>query len=295
MTTLHRNLTGTELHEPKPHTHAEADITDMGDYLLRGGGNRYLTETIILDPGVRIDAEDNGAGATENLISRDGSDVTQVGHTDYDTNINSATQPTWGTKTLATLTNLAGYSPLGHSHPGYLENTAGPSDPLTGDLFLDVTSEPGVFLREAGSATSYSSIVDNGGLFEIDKHEPTGSATISIRPFPDDEAGASIIRLFSGVDTSGTVTLRLYDGTGPGHIQHEFDCGTGAADIAAYNAGDTNIGAGGGRTILGAPASAGATLFNGSISFYLDESGNNLKVEVKYSDGTAKTGTLALT
>jgi hypothetical protein len=41
-----------------------------------------------------------------------------------------------------------------------------------------------------------------------------------------------------------------------------------------------------------APADGGLT--NGSISLYLDEAGNNLKVRVKYSNGTLKTATIAL-
>ena len=37
-----------------------------------------------------------------------------------------------------------------------------------------------------------------------------------------------------------------------------------------------------------------SALENGSISFYLDEGNNQLKVRVKYSDGQLKTGTIAL-
>jgi hypothetical protein len=45
-----------------------------------------------------------------------------------------------------------------------------------------------------------------------------------------------------------------------------------------------------------APTSTPAALLtNGQISFYLDEVGNKLKVAVKYSDGTSKTGEIALT
>lgn len=45
---------------------------------------------------------------------------------------------------------------------------------------------------------------------------------------------------------------------------------------------------------LRAPASAPTTarMNNGSLSFYLDEGGNNLKVTVKYSGGTVKTATI---
>jgi hypothetical protein len=46
--------------------------------------------------------------------------------------------------------------------------------------------------------------------------------------------------------------------------------------------------------VQGAPPSAlaDARLNNSNISFYLDESGNNLMVKVKYSGGTVKTGTV---
>jgi hypothetical protein len=41
-------------------------------------------------------------------------------------------------------------------------------------------------------------------------------------------------------------------------------------------------------------APADADLVASQISFYLDESGNNLKVKVKYAGGTVKIGTLAV-
>ncbi|SRR5260370_2922873 len=46
------------------------------------------------------------------------------------------------------------------------------------------------------------------------------------------------------------------------------------------------------RTPAVAPTDANLT--NSSISFYLDEAGNNLKVRVKYSSGTLKTATVVL-
>lgn len=52
-----------------------------------------------------------------------------------------------------------------------------------------------------------------------------------------------------------------------------------------------------GRTFQAAPASAptDGNLAAAQITFYLDESGNNLKIRVRYSDGTTlKTGTVAL-
>jgi len=50
-----------------------------------------------------------------------------------------------------------------------------------------------------------------------------------------------------------------------------------------------------GAVALGAPPSAPASLGNSQLSFWLDEHGNNLKISVKYSDGTLKSATIPLT
>lgn len=58
----------------------------------------------------------------------------------------------------------------------------------------------------------------------------------------------------------------------------------------------TKVGADGrfyGRSPNAAPTDA--NIGNNQYSFYLDEAGNSLKVRVRYSDGTYKTGTIALT
>jgi hypothetical protein len=57
---------------------------------------------------------------------------------------------------------------------------------------------------------------------------------------------------------------------------------------------DTNLFAG--RFFQSAPATAptDTDLLNNTVSVYLDEAGNNLKVRVRKSDGTYKTATVAL-
>lgn len=66
--------------------------------------------------------------------------------------------------------------------------------------------------------------------------------------------------------------------------------------IQAYRSDGRAILGDGSRAMIGAPNSApnDALLPTSSISFYLDQVANNLKVRVKYSDGTFKTGTVAL-
>ena len=46
-----------------------------------------------------------------------------------------------------------------------------------------------------------------------------------------------------------------------------------------------------GAVAIGAPPSAPANLDNSQISFWLNERGNQLKISVKYSDGTPRSGT----
>jgi hypothetical protein len=50
-----------------------------------------------------------------------------------------------------------------------------------------------------------------------------------------------------------------------------------------------------GAVALGAPPSAPANLNNSQISFWLDERANQLKICVRYSDGTVKSAAIPLT
>ena len=69
---------------------------------------------------------------------------------------------------------------------------------------------------------------------------------------------------------------------------------TGVAGMALYGHGRLKVT---GRSYLGTPTSppVAGDLDNGSISFYLDQASNRLKVRVKYSTGVLKTATIALT
>ena len=69
--------------------------------------------------------------------------------------------------------------------------------------------------------------------------------------------------------------------------------GTTSPDTTLHVDGDAILD---GQVVIKAANSAidDDTLSNNNISFYLDEGNNQLKVRVKYSDGTLKTGTIAL-
>ena len=61
----------------------------------------------------------------------------------------------------------------------------------------------------------------------------------------------------------------------------------------AHNGTDAVLGSGKGGLIASGPAAAPTLTANSQFSIYFDEGGHNLKVTCKYSDGTAKTATIA--
>lgn len=144
-------LEGDTLYADISHTHVVADITDFPplDYLPLGGG--VMTGHIVLDPGVRIDAEDNGVGAVEPLLYMDGADKIHLGgYGSYPIEINGSTarpqyKPGIGVAVdLALLSDVGGGGVTDHGaltglsdddHPQYLNETRGDARyPQIGDL-----------------------------------------------------------------------------------------------------------------------------------------------------------------
>jgi len=113
----------------------------------------------------------------------------------------------------------------------------------------------------------------------------------------------STIRLKSATGSGPSIELQTAAAAAtPNILPLETDTDTGvgraAADQLSLIAGgvegvrlheDTSL-----WVVQRAPASApaDAVLFNGTVSFSLDESGHNLLVKAKYSGGTVKTGTV---
>lgn len=147
--------------------------------------------------------------------------------------------------------------------------------------------------------------VDNSGIIKPYSHiTPNADNTVTVGATDKRLAGVNIdtvngIRIWNNPTPTDTYPLtKLTDKLwfGPGGTGSDIDTNLyrGAANLLKTDDA-LNIQ---GRQYLGSPNSAptDSDLFNGSISLYLDEAGNNLKVRVKYSDGTTlKTGSIALT
>jgi hypothetical protein len=171
----------------------------------------------------------------------------------------------------------------------------GSSTSTEGDVYIDSASDPSIVLRESADTTSYSLIQDaSDDVMNIRKYNNSGTAAIRVDPMPSDNSSNSEMHFFRNTNTSGNCSIILYEGDTTADYNTILS-GADGDTILNLIGGDCEIGEGGGRTIIGTPASSGATLFNGSVAMYLDESGHNLIFEVKYSGGTTKTGTVALT
>lgn len=275
MTTLHRNLTGTELHEPKPHTHTESEITDLDHTDAAAVHVAVADEIHNALPAPGLNANDLF------LVERSESSW-QKGAAAISDIIGVVTPAT--DLLYPAIDDLDDYLPL----------TAGETKPLTGQLWMTSVS-PTIRLTDTNIPSLFI-FSATGGEAKIEHYATSGvDSNISLNTYLSDSSDSQYINFFrnTNLPAGGSTAVRFYGGSSGG-VYNLFDCDGGDVELCK-ECGDMTVGEGGGRAVLGAPASAGATLFNGSISFYLDESGNNLKVEVKYSGGTTKTGTLALT
>lgn len=197
------------------------------------------------------------------------------------------------------------------SFGGISEGTSGQVLTSTGvgsaPTFQDAAGGSSLFpLTGTGTATG-DVVGDLGGnsLSIVNGNVGIGSAPLSYELFKVSDGVNNLLFIdktnyeayIGATDGIGNGFLRIFsNGAGP-----EYDflliAGNGSNDVSV--AGDaianTIVATAGGGIALSAPASTTASILsNGQISFYLDEVGNNLKVAVQYSDGTTKTGTVAL-
>lgn len=80
----------------------------------------------------------------------------------------------------------------------------------------------------------------------------------------------------------------ILDIAGDTYINGKLGIGTTSPKTKLHSITDTIVGCAG-------AAQADVSLGNSQVNIWVDESGNNITFKVKYSDGTVKSGTVALT
>jgi hypothetical protein len=220
-----------------------------------------------------------------------------------------------------------------------------------GGLYLDKTTSPSIYLREAGSTTDYTRMYDDGGSMRIERFDVGGHSYLYLDADTSHPAGGGFVNVGRYTNAALGAILRLFEGDGTTTIQTQFRASgynsyinsqggnlvvgstttpnekfevhggsiliqnnqsykaedtSGTNHVLAFI--DTNDLVNFGNTSLrssirsldvvkiDAPSSApaDATMSNGEVAFWLDESGNNLSFKVKYSSGTVKNGSVAV-
>lgn len=96
-----------------------------------------------------------------------------------------------------------------------------------GNLYLDKTADPTIFLREGASTTNYSSIKNTqANLLTIQHLTAAADSYIRIEPTVGDGTSAAYVQFFRGTDTTGVPSLKMYEGNDTTTIHHEFFTGS---------------------------------------------------------------------
>ena len=145
-----------------------------------------------------------------------------------------------------------------------------------------ILSGQGFCMGGVNSSFGSSGVAANSQSYLVDVYQTQPAIGLSLRSSKGGAAGVVVKIGTSEAPHANAELVRIGHGLGYASTSD----GTAVAKFM----GDNTV-------ILGAKNTAptDANLMAGSISFYLDETGHNLKVRVKYADGaTLKTGTLAV-
>lgn len=183
--------------------------------------------------------------------------------------------------------------------------TSGASDPTSPTLYVTNPAGGGThnshvasfILTSTGNtlATALNVVSSNeaNSAMWLTGHETTRGTLKIAHVGKDDASDANASAISIDLQTAGTASQGIFmdatDGATTGNLL-EIRNGGGSANRLRLTA-DGNLII---KAPSAAPASTSPPMFNGSIQFWLDEAGNNLKVIARYSAGTVKSGSVAL-
>jgi len=255
--TLHKNLAGAHLHDPKAHTHEEVDITDLSAIHDDVDGEiAAITEKVAPIEADLILIEDSDASNAKKYIEIGNlpGGIAEAIHSDVANEITAITakeildaadellledSANSFNKKAVTAANIAAYIEAALNGP-WLPLSAGPSYPLTGDLCNYDPSDPTIILAQSGAATQYAKIFDNyNNSLHIQRYSPANSS-IHISPVNTSLTGDVSVGLFLETETAGNSDFLIYRGIGTAEVNHRFRA-NGNTDLCLAT-GDINIG-----------------------------------------------------
>jgi len=233
--------------------------SDLSAYLPLAGGT--MSGSILLGSGLAIDT----SAAHDLLLKRNGTTVFS-----HDGNVGELLGPlranggfgadfqVWdGTGWVsAVYMNGATNLELGDSAKNLILTATGveiPTGDVTieeGNLYLDKTSNPSIFLRQGGSATDSSVIYDSGTRLRIDRDDPNGHCYIDINPESGHASGGGFLQFGRYANNAIGMLFRIFEGDGTTTYNHTLRS-------SGY---DSQICSTGGSLVIGGTAAAGALL-----------------------------------
>ncbi|HET6454546.1 MAG TPA: hypothetical protein VFI02_09100, partial [Armatimonadota bacterium] len=101
-----------------------------------------------------------------------------------------------------------------------------------GNLYIDKTSDPTIFLREGGDTSNYSALINpDDAQLQIQHTRASGDSFIALDPIVGSGTDDAEVRLFRTTNTNNTVDLVLYQGDGTATVAHSFRADSGDIDL----------------------------------------------------------------
>ncbi|MHC4301638.1 MAG: hypothetical protein ACYS7Y_30595 [Planctomycetota bacterium] len=121
----------------------------------------------------------------------------------------------------------------------YLPLTAGSSNPLTGNLYID-KANAALYLRHNG-ATDYTLQSDSALVYAVTKVVDSGQPVIRLDPYPADGTSSALVQMFRTTNTSGTPALAIYLGNNTSTEQHRLEATATGDAVFCRQGGNVTI------------------------------------------------------
>ncbi|HET6453322.1 MAG TPA: hypothetical protein VFI02_02860, partial [Armatimonadota bacterium] len=230
--------TALHIHDSRYYTETEIDI-DLAAYLPLAGGN--MTGNLFLDnasPALQLRPSGSVTGYGHLLSGATETQLRQWSTTSADIHLSpmgngvgfysnvmlfrySNSQYSQFLMHLGDGTGTVQHTFRGDSGDISLCQQGGNLTVEEGNLYLDKTVDPTLFLREGGSANDYGAIIaPDAAQIQVRHYRASGDSFIAFDPMPLSGTDDAEFRMFRSTNTTGNVRFQMFVGDGTSSVQH---------------------------------------------------------------------------